>query len=86
MGVLPCQFPEGVSRRSRKLDGSEILDLLGLSAKFRPRPEATLIIHRTNGEQEEVPLLVRIDAPIEVEYYSHGGILPYVPRQLLRQG
>jgi aconitate hydratase len=86
MGVLPCQFKEGTSAQSLGLDGTETFDLVGLeSEKVRPRQDVTLLIHRANGETEEVPVILRIDTPIEIEYYQHGGILPYVLRQLLAQ-
>ncbi|MBV9209301.1 MAG: hypothetical protein JOZ52_01660, partial [Acidobacteria bacterium] len=86
MGVLPCQFKEGTSAQSLGLDGTETFDLVGLeSDKVRPRQDVTLVIHRANGETEEVPVTLRIDTPIEIEYYQHGGILPYVLRQLLAQ-
>jgi aconitate hydratase len=74
MGVLPCQLKEALS-----VDGSETFDILGLSDSLKPRQELTLVI---NGKQR-VPLICRIDTPIEVEYYRHGGILPYVLRQLI---
>jgi aconitate hydratase len=85
MGVLPCQFKEGVSAQSLKLDGSEVFDLTGLSATPKPRQDITLVIQRANGQREEVPVTLRIDTPIEIEYYRHGGILPYVLRQLIAQ-
>jgi len=83
MGVLPCQFQEGTTAQTLKLDGSETFDILGLTEKLLPRQELTLVIHRPDGSQQKVPLIVRIDTPIEVEYYRHGGILPFVLRQLL---
>ncbi len=83
MGVLPCQLPDGVSAETLHLDGTEIFDLLGIEAGLRPRLQATLVIHRKDDTTEEVPLTVRIDTPIEVDYYLHGGILPFVLRQLL---
>jgi aconitate hydratase len=83
MGVLPCQFKDGVSAQTLGLDGTETFDLVGLEADLHPRQDATLIIKRTNGETTEVPVTVRIDTPIEIEYYKHGGILPYVLRQLV---
>ncbi|HET9533692.1 MAG TPA: aconitate hydratase [Blastocatellia bacterium] len=83
MGVLPCQFKEGASARTLRLDGSETYDLIGFADGIRPRQDVTLIIHRASGETEEVPVTLRIDTPIEVDYYLHGGILPYVLRQLL---
>ncbi|HXG64718.1 MAG TPA: aconitate hydratase, partial [Blastocatellia bacterium] len=85
MGVLPCQFKEGTSAQTLKLDGTETFDITGLTAGIRPRQEVTMVIHRANGQTEEVPLTLRIDTPIEVDYYLHGGILPYVLRQLLAQ-
>ncbi|HYK89671.1 MAG TPA: hypothetical protein VE398_12920, partial [Acidobacteriota bacterium] len=65
------------------LDGGETCDLLGLASGIRPRQRLTLIIHRANGSSEEIPVLLRIDTPIEADYYQHGGILPFVLRQLL---
>ena len=87
MGVLPCQFKEGVSAQSLNLDGTETFDITGLekpsTGDVRPRQDVTLTIHRADGSTEEVPLTLRIDTPIEIDYYLHGGILPYVLRQLL---
>ena len=83
MGVLPCQFADGVGARMLGLDGTESFDLTGIEAGLRPRGEVTLTIRRVNGEVEEVPLRARIDTPIEVDYYRHGGILPYVLRELV---
>jgi aconitate hydratase len=85
MGVLPLQFKEGVSAQSLNLDGSETFDIVGLSGGIRPQQDVTLIIHRANGAIEEVPVKLRIDTPIEIDYYQHGGILPYVLRQLIAQ-
>jgi aconitate hydratase len=83
MGVLACQFRDGQSAKTLALDGSEVFDLTGLESGLRPRQEVTLTIHRADGRQESVPVIVRIDTPIEVDYYRHGGILPYVLRQLV---
>ena len=83
MGVLPCQFREGTGLQSLGLDGSETFDLVGFAAGIHPRQEVRLVIHRGGGKVDEVPLTLRIDTPIEVEYYRHGGILPFVLRQLL---
>ncbi len=83
MGVLPCQFRDGDSVASLRLEGSETFDLVGLETGFKPRQEVTLVIRRKDGATEQVPVVVRIDTPIEVEYYQHGGILQYVLRQLL---
>jgi aconitate hydratase len=83
MGVLPCQFKEGVSAATLNLDGTETFDLIGLEGGVKPRQDVTMVIHRGNGETEEVPLTLRIDTPIEIDYYQHEGILPFVLRQLL---
>jgi aconitate hydratase A / 2-methylisocitrate dehydratase len=86
MGVLPCQFKEGTDAATLKLDGTETFDLSGLENGPVPRQDALLTIRRANGAAQEVPLTLRIDTPIEVEYYRHGGILLYVLRQLLYAG
>jgi aconitate hydratase len=83
MGVLPCQFVDGTSAESLRLDGTETFDVVGLDKGVSPRMSATLVIHRAAGAPDAVPITVRIDTPIEVEYYEAGGILPYVLRQLL---
>jgi aconitate hydratase A / 2-methylisocitrate dehydratase len=83
MGVLPCQFVEGMSARTLKLNGTETFDITGLEAGIKPQQHVTLTIHRIDGNSEEVKVILRIDTPIEVEYYQHGGILPYVLRQLI---
>jgi aconitate hydratase len=83
MGVLPCQFPEGVNAASLGLDGTETFDVVGLENGVQPRQEVTLVVHRANGETEQVSVTLRIDTPVEIDYYQHGGILPYVLRQLL---
>jgi aconitate hydratase len=85
MGVLPLQFKEGESAQSLGLDGTETFDLTGLEATVKPRQEVTLRITKASGETQEATLILRIDTPIEVEYFQHGGILPYVLRQLLNQ-
>lgn len=85
MGVLPLQFKEGITAQTLGLDGTETFDLVGLEAGLRPRQALTLTIQRQDGTKEEVPLTLRIDTAIEVDYYQHGGILPYVLRQLINQ-
>jgi aconitate hydratase len=78
------QFKEGTSAASLKLDGTETFDLTGVaSGNVRPRQVTTLTIHRADGSSESVELVLRIDTPIEIEYYKNGGILPFVLRQLL---
>jgi aconitate hydratase len=83
MGVLPCQFAEGTSAQALQLDGTETFDLVGFEGGVAPRQKVTLVVRRANGAVEEVPLTLRIDTPIEVEYYRHGGILPFVLRQIV---
>ena len=83
MGVLPLQFMGDDSVHSLGITGTETYDLKGLEGEITPQQEATLVIHRANGETQEVTVLLRIDTPIEVDYYKHGGILPFVLRQLL---
>ncbi len=85
MGVFPCQFKEGVNAKTLELDGTEEFDLTGVENGISPRQEVMLIIRRADGKREEVALTLRIDTPIEVEYYVHGGILPYVLRQLISE-
>jgi aconitate hydratase len=83
MGVLPLQFKEGTNALSLKLDGGEIYDIVGLGANLKPQQDLTLKITRKNGSVENLPVKCRIDTPIEIDYYQHGGILPYVLRQLI---
>jgi len=83
MGVLPLQFIGNDSVETLGITGKETYDLKGLEGEIKPQQLATLVIHRENGETQEVQVLLRIDTPIEVDYYKHGGILPFVLRQLL---
>jgi aconitate hydratase len=84
MGVLPLQFKEGSSAQTLKLDGTETYDVLGLGAGLKPQQDLKVRITRASGKAEEISVICRIDTPIEVDYYQHGGILPYVLRQLAR--
>jgi aconitate hydratase len=83
MGVLPLQFKEGTSARTLKLDGTETFDVRGLGQGLKPQQDLTLRLTRANGRVETIPVTCRIDTPIEIDYYRHGGILPYVLRQLV---
>jgi aconitate hydratase len=85
MGVLPLCFQDGVNAASLKLDGTEIYSLRGLTDDIKPRQIVMLEIKRADGKIENVPLVLRIDTPIEVDYYRHGGILPYVLRQIVKK-
>ncbi len=82
MGVLPLQFKGTDSAQSLGLKGDEEIDVLGLDS-ILPQQELTLVINRADGTWQEVKVLSRIDTPIEVDYYKHGGILPYVLRELM---
>jgi len=83
MGVLPLQFPEGTNAPTLNLDGSEVFSITGLSDSIEPGKTVTLQIQRRNSERDSVPVRLRIDTPIEIDYYRHGGILQFVLRQLL---
>jgi aconitate hydratase len=83
MGVLPLQFAEGTNAQSLGLDGSETFSVTGLSESIQPGQNIILEITRASGKTERVPVKLRIDTPIEVDYYRHGGILPFVLRDLI---
>ena len=82
MGVLPLQFKPGESWESLGLDGSEFVDVIP-HPELKPQSDALLIITKADGTRLEVAATLRVDTPIEVDYYRNGGILPYVLRQLL---
>ncbi|CAH0439422.1 aconitate hydratase AcnA [Ralstonia pseudosolanacearum] len=83
MGVLPLQFKGNDSAQSLGITGDETFDIEGLEGEIKPQQDVTLVIKRANGETKRAKVLLRIDTPIEVDYYKHGGILPFVLRQLL---
>ena len=83
MGVLPLQFKGDTHAAALNLTGEESFDIVGIAGNLKPQQDVTLTIHRKDGSTEQVPLLLRIDTPIEVDYYRHGGILPYVLRELV---
>jgi aconitate hydratase len=83
MGVLPLQFPDGTTAQSLGLDGSEIFSIIGLSDTIKPGQTAMLEIEGKGQQKRSLPVKLRIDTPIEIDYYRHGGILPFVLRQLL---
>jgi aconitate hydratase A / 2-methylisocitrate dehydratase len=82
MGVLPLQFKPGHSIDSLGLRGDEVIDIV-VSPLLKPQSDATLVATGSDGTRREAALTLRIDTPIEVDYYQHGGILPFVLRQLL---
>ena len=83
MGVLPLQFEDGTSATSLKMTGEEMFDVIGLNASLKPQQNVVLRITYADGTTKDVPVRCRIDTPVEIDYYQHGGILPYVLRQLL---
>ena len=85
MGVLPFQFLNGQNAKSLQLKGDEVFTIRGVedAASIKPSKEVVLVAERSDGSTLEIPLRLRIDTNIEVEYYKHGGILPYVLRQLI---
>ncbi|MEW9898637.1 aconitate hydratase AcnA [Chitinivorax sp. PXF-14] len=86
MGVLPLQFKGEDNIEGLGLIGDETFDVLGVTDALKPQQDLTLRISRPDGSTRDVPVLCRIDTPIEVDYYQHGGILPYVLRELLAGG
>jgi aconitate hydratase len=84
MGVLPLQFTGSDSAQSLGLKGDETLDVLGLD-DIRPQQELTLVVTGADGTRRELKVKSRIDTPVEVDYYRHGGILPYVLRELMQK-
>ncbi len=85
MGVLPLQFKEGTTAQSLHLDGTESFDIIGLDSAIKPQQDLTLRITRKDSSSQSVPVRCRIDTPIEIDYYQHGGILPFVLRQLMAE-
>jgi aconitate hydratase len=84
MGVLPLQFAPGDSAQSLGIQGDETFDI-AVPVDIRPQQPLTLVMTRKDGTRREIPVLCRIDTPIEVDYYRHGGILPFVLRELVQQ-
>jgi len=83
MGILPLQFMDGESRESLGLSGHEVFDIDGLSNAMKPKHRVTVVARSANGgEEKRFKMTVRIDTPVEVDYYRHGGILQMVLRQL----
>ncbi|MCZ6859370.1 MAG: aconitate hydratase AcnA [Alphaproteobacteria bacterium] len=85
MGVLPLVFKEGAGREALKLDGTETIDLTGISGGITPRMDVKCTITRADGAVESISLLCRIDTEDEVEYFRNGGILHYVLRNMLKE-
>jgi aconitate hydratase len=84
MGLLPCQFAPGKNAAAYGLDGTEVFDLLGLDETITPGAAVTLVVHREGREVEEIPLMLRLDTQMEVDYVLRGGIMPYVLNELTK--
>ena len=84
MGVIPLQFLNEDNVTNLNITGYETYDIIGINDAIIPQQNLTLIIHYLDGSKKQIEVLCRIDTPIEVDYYKHGGILPYVLRQLLK--
>jgi aconitate hydratase len=85
MGVLPLQFKGSDTADSLGIKGNEEFDVLGIDGEIKPQQDVTLVIKRGDGTRSEVKVLLRIDTPIEVDYYRNGGILPFVLRDILKE-
>jgi len=83
MGVLPCQFKNGETAKSLQLTGTEEFAIRGIENGINPGQDVTLVVSRPDGSIRDVTVKLRVDTSIEVEYYKHGGILPYVLRSLI---
>jgi aconitate hydratase len=84
MGVLPLQFAPGDGVDSLGIKGDEMFDIV-VPADIRPQQPLAIVMTRSDGTRHDIPVLCRIDTPIEVDYYRHGGILPFVLRELIQQ-
>ncbi len=83
MGILPLQFKQGENHKSLSLDGTEIYEIAGIENKLEPLKELTVFAQGKDNKKTEFRVIARIDSPIELNYYRHGGILAYVLRRLL---
>ena len=84
MGVLPLEFKDNANRKSLNLDGTETIDILGISGEIKPRMDVNAVIKREDGSKQEITLLCHIDTQNEVEYYRNDGILQYVIRNMIK--
>jgi aconitate hydratase len=83
MGVLPLEFPAGVTRKTLALKGDELFDIVGISGGVAPRGQLECTITRSDGKRERLRPLARLDTKREIDYFRHGGLLHYVLRQRL---
>ena len=84
MGVMPLNFKSEADYDKACAHHGATFSITGLSNDIKPRDEATLTVHKAEGNDEDYPLIVRLDTPIEIDYYRAGGILPYVLAQILK--
>jgi len=82
MGVLPLEFPKGVTRKTLDIDGTEFIHLLGLEKSIEPGMKISCVIEKPDKSKQNIDLNCRIDTQDEVEYFQKGGILPYVLEKL----
>ena len=85
MGVLPLEFTGGMTRKALGLDGSETVDIVGVADGMEPRSTLTCRVQRADGTAQEFEVRCRIDTENELDYFRHGGILPYVLRNMLAE-
>ena len=83
MGVLPCQFPAGETGESLGFDGSEIFYLKGVEGDVRPRQSLTLAVRKADGAVREIPLVLRVDTQVEIDYLRAGGMMPFILGNLI---
>ena len=83
MGVMPLEFPKGVTRKTLALDGGETFDITGLDGALTPRMNVACRITRADGSHEDIALTSRLDTVVDVQYYEHGGMLNYCLREAL---
>ena len=83
MGVLPLEFVNGETRATHGLTGFETFEIQGMSDEMKPRAPLTVLARAAGGTEKKLQAICRIDTPEEMSYYRHGGILPYVLRQLV---
>ncbi len=85
MGILPLQFMPGENAEKLGLDGSEEYDIIGISEGLTPNKKLLVRARKEDGKVIEFNVIVRLDTPVEIEYYKHGGILQYVLRKIIRE-
>jgi aconitate hydratase len=84
MGIMPLQFKAGETAETLGLKGDETFDILGLNENLTPRQELKVVATAAGGIKKEFVVVVRLDTPVEIDYYRNGGILPTVLRKLAK--